>query len=414
MKRVACTIVSANYLHFAWALAESFLRYHPDDEFHLLLVDKIPGDFVSRDSRVKMLAVEDLGIPEFRSLAFKYNILELNTGVKPSYLKYLLSKGADKVIYFDPDIYIFNPVEFIYDALDGASIVLTPHILSPTLDKEHVYERDFLGTGVFNLGFVAIASTAQGRAFLDWWEERCLDYCYEDLRSGLFVDQKWINLAPCLFDEVCILRDAGCNVAYWNLHERSLSTPSSGYMVNGNVPLTFFHYSGYSPSIPDHLSRKLRAAQNVDETLRMLLLFYGERLRANGADTYQKYAYAYKHFSNGQQISALARRLYSVSIDRWGSQDPFDADGEFYTAAKKAGLLSKEDQAGEYSTNNLPVDDVRIRTINRMLFALPKIIGGDRYTMLMKYLSFITILRNQRQLLLAAERQEANLRHQQS
>lgn len=408
MKRVACTIVSANYLHFAWTLAESFLRAHPDDEFHLLLVDKMPAGFTSRDPRVQVLGVEELGLPAFRSLAFKYDILELNTGVKPSYLKYLISRGADKVIYFDPDIYIFNPVELIYRALDSASIVLTPHILSPTPDDAHVYERDFLGTGVFNLGFVAVAATPQGRSFLDWWEERCLDYCYEDLRAGLFVDQKWINLAPCLFDEIHILRDPGCNVAYWNLHERHLTSQPSGYIVNDNAPLTFFHYSGYSPSRPDQLSRKLRVPQNVDDTLRTLLLFYGERLQANGADTYQKYAYSYKCFTNGQQISSLARRLYSVSIDRWGNQDPFDANSEFYAAAKKAGLLSKEDQAGRYSTNNLPVDDLRIRTINRMLFALPKIIGGDRYTMLMKYLSFITILRNQRQLLLAAERQQAN------
>jgi hypothetical protein len=42
-----------------------------------------------------------------------------------------------------------------------------------------------------------------------------------------------------------------------------------------------------------------------------------------------------------------------------------------------------------------------------VLFALPRIIGGDRYTMLMKYLSFISILRNQRQLLLADEPQSA-------
>jgi hypothetical protein len=41
--------------------------------------------------------------------------------------------------------------------------------------------------------------------------------------------------------------------------------------------------------------------------------------------------------------------------------------------------------------------------IDRILFSLPPIIGGDRYTMLMKYLSFISILRNQRRLLLSGE-----------
>ena len=404
MKRVACTIVSANYLHFGWTLAESFLKLHPDDEFHLLLVDRLPEDFTSRDPRVRVLEVEKLGLPAFRSLAFKFDILELNTAVKPSFLKYLLALGADKVIYFDPDIYIFQSVELIYEALDSASIVLTPHILSPTLDSEHVYETDSLAGGVFNLGFVAVSNSLQGRSFLDWWEERCLRFGFHDLRSGLFVDQKWVNLAPCFFDNIYILRHVGCNVAYWNLHERSLSEGGNGYVVNGRWPLVFFHYSGYRLSFPDQLSTKLRRPQIIDEVLRRLLLFYGERLHTNGADIYQKYNYCYAIFSDGSLVPTLARRLYSVTMDRWGNQDPFDVSGDFHAAAKKAGLLSSQDQSGRYSSNNLPVNDWRIRTINRFLFSLPRIIGGDRYTMLMKYLSFISILRNQRQLLLSDER----------
>ena len=143
MKRVACTIVSANYLHFGWTLAESFLKLHPDDEFHLLLVDRLPEDFTSPDPRVRVLEVEKLGLPAFPSLAFKFDILELNTGVKPSFLKYLISLGADKVVYFDPDIYIFHSIELVYEALESASIVLTPHILDDfTYHGRRTYLRE--------------------------------------------------------------------------------------------------------------------------------------------------------------------------------------------------------------------------------------------------------------------------------
>lgn len=399
MRRVACTIVSANYFHFAWTLAESFFRFQPEDEFHLLVVDHLPEDFISRDPRVKVLEVEKLGLSSFRSLAFKYDLLELNTAVKPSFLKYLFERGADKIIYFDPDIYLFRPVELIFEALDSASVVLTPHLLSPTPDPEHVYENDLLVTGVFNLGFVAVSNSAQGRSFLTWWEERCLRFGFEDLRCGLFVDQKWIIHAPCFFDRTHILRHMGCNMAYWNLHERSLGESEQGYMVNGHSPLVFFHFSGYKPAVPDELSGKLRLKQNIYPSLRKLLRFYGERLKANGAEFYPKYQYAYGQFSDGSLITTLARRLYSVTMDQWRDQDPFDATGDFFKAAKKARVLSKQDQSKKYSSNNLPKDDWRIRAINRVLFSLPRVIGGDRYTMLMKYLSFISILRNQRQLL---------------
>ena len=405
MRRVACTIVSANYLHFGWTLAESFFRFHPDDEFYLLLVDRLPEDFVSRNPAVHVVEVEKLGLPGFRALAFKYNILELNTAVKPSFLKYLFEKGADKVIYFDPDIYLFDSLEVIYDALDTASAVLTPHLLSPTPDPEHVYENDLLVTGVFNLGFVAVSNSSQGRRFLDWWEERCLQFGFEDLRCGLFVDQKWLIHAPCFFDNIHILRHAGCNVAYWNLYERALSETAEGYVVNGHSPLVFFHFSGYKPSMPNELSTKLRVKQEIDPALRQLLLLYGDRLKANGADFYRKYPYAYGHFSDGSPVTTLVRRLYSVTMDQWGIDDPFDATASFYKAAKKAGVLSKQDQSGQFSSNNLPRHDWRVKAINRFLFFLPRVIGGDRYTLLMKYLSFITILRHQRQLLLVDESQ---------
>src|ERR1700761_7678550 len=117
MKRAACTIVSANYLHFAWSLAESFFYFHPKDEFYLLLVDKLPEGIKLRDSRVKLIDVEKIGLRDFKSLAFKYDILELNTGVKPTFLKYVFSLGVEKVIYFDPDIYIFHSLDVVYDLL---------------------------------------------------------------------------------------------------------------------------------------------------------------------------------------------------------------------------------------------------------------------------------------------------------
>jgi hypothetical protein len=401
MKRVACTIVSANYLHFGWTLAESFLKLHPNDEFHLLLVDRLPANFSLRDPRVHVTEVEKLDLPEFHSLAFKFDILELNTGVKPSYLKYLFALGVDKIIYFDPDIYLFASIEFIYQTLDYASIVLTPHILTATPDPQHTYEKDFLNSGVFNLGFVAVSNSQQGRAFLDWWEERCLQFGFHDLRSGLFVDQKWVNLALCFFDGIHILREVGCNVAYWNLQERSLSVNDGEYRVNGYSPLFFFHYSGYRINFPDELSSKLRIPQPINETLKRLLNFYRERLYANGAETYPNYAYTYAVFSNGSLVTSLARKIYSITIDQWQNSDPFDASGAFFRAAQKAGLLSRQDESGRFNSMNLPADDWRIRVINRVLFFLPRIVGGDKYTMLMKYLSFITILRNQRQLLAA-------------
>src|SRR4051812_2497856 len=108
MTRAGCTIASLNYLPYARTCCDSYLRFHPDDKFYILLVDRVPPDFELRGERFEIVPVEDLGIENFESIAFKYDILELNTNVKATFLKNLLGRSISKLIYFDPDIRLFH------------------------------------------------------------------------------------------------------------------------------------------------------------------------------------------------------------------------------------------------------------------------------------------------------------------
>src|SRR3984885_3796175 len=205
MIRAACTIVSFNYLAYARTLCNSFLEFHPNDKFYVLLVDRLPQDFDPSRENFALVLVEELGIPDFESVAFKYGILELNTNVKPTFLKRLFTEGIDQLIYFDPDILICAPLHPVFEALNANAIVLTPHCTSP--NEEGAYsEVLLLIDGVFNLGFIALSRAAETDRFLDWWEHRCLTLGYNERWAGLFVDQKWINLVPCYFDSVHVLK----------------------------------------------------------------------------------------------------------------------------------------------------------------------------------------------------------------
>ena len=130
MVRAACTIASYNYLPYARTLCNSFLAIHPDYRFYVLLVDTLPADFDPADDSFDLVLVQDLEIPNFNAVAFKYGILELNTNVKPTFLKNLLDRGIEQLLYFDPDILICSSTAPIYSALDMNSIVLTPHCIS--------------------------------------------------------------------------------------------------------------------------------------------------------------------------------------------------------------------------------------------------------------------------------------------
>jgi hypothetical protein len=175
MTRAACTIVSSNYLPYARTLCDSFLAFHPNDDFYVLLVDRLPENLDLSKERFKLVLVEELEIPNFNSVAFKYGIVELNTNVKPTFLKRLLSLSVDQLIYFDPDIFICSAVDPIYETLTKFGIVLTPHCTSPN-EEDPYAEVMLLVNGVFNLGFIAVSRTEEAERFLTWWEHRCLTY----------------------------------------------------------------------------------------------------------------------------------------------------------------------------------------------------------------------------------------------
>ena len=69
----------------------------------------------------------------------------------------------------------------------------------------------------------------------------------------MFTDQRWVDFVPSFFEHH-ILKDPTYNVAYWNLHARTLTWDGRRYLVDG-APLRFFHFSGFDFRKPWLLSR---------------------------------------------------------------------------------------------------------------------------------------------------------------
>ena len=395
MVRAACTICSLNYLPYARTLCDSFLRYHPDCKFYVLLVDRLPADFERLSERFEMITVEELDIADFPSVAFKYDILELNTNVKPTFLRALLARGIDQLVYLDPDIFVYRALDSVFDALAERSIVLTPHIFS-SIPNDSQSEHFFLMSGVFNLGFVALSKCAETESFLSWWENRCLNLAFHESREGLYVDQKWIDLVPCLFDSLKILKNPGCNMAHWNLHERLLSLDGGVWMVNGNSPLEFYHFSGISVDGAERISKYTdRFNLNNRPDLRSIFEEYRAQLIDHGIRIFNSGKYAFGVFDNGQYINRLTRCIYAANLKTFSDENPFKSSSRFYQWAKTARLFSARDSASSYTRRSYPKADSRLRVLHAMLRLALRMLGADRYSVLMKYLSYISALMNQ-------------------
>ena len=155
------------------------------------------------------------------------------------------------MLYFDPDIEIFGDVEHLADLAALHGVVVTPHHLRPLpRDGRTPTEADFLERGIYNLGFIGTGVGAVESGFLEFWSERLERDGLVDYASMMFTDQLWIDFIDCFPHHV--VGDPGCNVAYWNVGQRSV-TRDGEVPVDGQ-PLVFFHFSGLDPERPHLLS----------------------------------------------------------------------------------------------------------------------------------------------------------------
>lgn len=300
---LAFTICSVNYLAQARTLGDSLQQTNPDWQFVIGLVDdlqtaSLPADLLPA---YPMLEVAALNIPDFAGMCARYDITELNTAVKPFFIEHFFqsSPRPDAVIYFDPDIIVFQPLTRLANALETNSLVLTPHTIAPSPDWETPNEQEHLNTGIFNLGFIGLRNDPTARQFVAWWQQRLIYECRIDLCEGLFVDQHWVNFAPIYYDNVLIEKHKGYNVAYWNIHERTLIEQGDHWFVQDpaggeRVPLQFFHYSGYGVQQPGAISKyQTRYTFEQRPDLTPLFQLYHNRLIQNGNDTYRTYPCVY-------------------------------------------------------------------------------------------------------------------------
>lgn len=315
----AYTSFTFSYLNRARVLATSLRRLHPDWTIWAVLTDKSPEGFVfdlATEAFDRLLTVEELFGAETERWLFGHDIVEACTAVKArAHLRIMDEPGAECVVYFDPDIAVFNSMDPVTDLLANHSIVLTPHQVDPEPADDTRAIRDneitSLDFGSFNLGFLATNTGTEAKRFIRWWDERLHDWCHDQLDIGLFVDQKWCNLVPCFFDGVKVLRDPGYNVASWNLNQREMHFDAEGRALINGRPLRFYHFTKLGP-LGEAMTR--RYAGNNGEVFELWWWYRQQVIRFTDPAIPKGWWY-YGTFDNGEPISKRMRVLYRSRKD---------------------------------------------------------------------------------------------------
>lgn len=382
------TVCNLAYLPKALVLAESLVKFD-QPKLKIYIFDRkveidLPTDLA------EFYWVEEIGLANVRQYAFKYDIVEFSTSLKP-WITLKLLEQHDNIIFLDPDTCVFSRLDGIWEKLGTHDIILTPHYVTPHVEGD----IGMLRFGSFNLGFYAVSSTSEARRFLQWWNDRCLEHCYFETQFGLSTDQKWVSIAPCFFPTLHVSFNLGYNVAFWNSHERTLTSDGQGgYDVNKKFPLVFFHFSSFDEENPELLSK--RAFSGRDQKRQDLLevsLYYKERL-SHFSFIPATTPYAFDYMSDGKYISPTLRRAYASTLDEFPSgHDPFDSKGPVYQFAKKNYLFEATGRYKPAGFEDAKAHAGKLNLINSLLKVILYAIGPNRFMNLSRLFVYLSSFR---------------------
>lgn len=314
MRRAFFTSASYAYLDRARILFGTIREFHPDWEIWLCLVDDAPdGVNVDFDSEAVDFVVNarDLPIVDFQSWSFSHNVVELCTAVKGTMLCTMLDDGIDRVVYLDPDIALFGPLTEAVELLDTRCGVITPHLVQPETTPEGIRDNEIgaLKHGIYNLGFLAVNSSAEGRRLAEWWRDRLVAYCFEDVPNGIFTDQKWFDHVPVFFPTVATLLHPGYNVASWNLSQRPIAIRRDGAITAGGEPLRFFHFTKLGTAGIKMIERYAGATADVFE----IVCWYNALLAKSRLAGLPDRWWSYSRYDNGSLITPADRLAHRAA-----------------------------------------------------------------------------------------------------
>ncbi|MCX6343484.1 MAG: glycosyl transferase [Armatimonadetes bacterium] len=137
--------------------------------------------------------------------------------------------------YVDSDICFFESPSRIFEELGDKSILIDPHDFS----EEYARLARF---GKYNVGVLAFRADEEGIACLEWWRERCLEWCGLTYEDGKYGDQAYLDEFPNRYNKL-VEASVGIRLAPWNALTHTITTCNDGIYAGGHKVVCYHFQS---------------------------------------------------------------------------------------------------------------------------------------------------------------------------
>lgn len=206
-----CYTIATNHdIPKARILSESIKGIYPDWNVCVVFIESPDNCYANGDEDFTIIKHNELGIEQLESWLFMHNEEEAKRAFKVLALSYIMEiLKSKKIIFLDLLSANASLLKKIETSLNQYSICLVPKITKPATEKSSVIEQEIrlLREGSFDLSIFGIKNNEQGKRFAEWWKQRINVHCYQNDERGIYFEQKWCNLVPVIFDNVCIIQN---------------------------------------------------------------------------------------------------------------------------------------------------------------------------------------------------------------
>jgi len=240
------TSASKAQLASARVLAESVKKFNDTSIFILLFNDVEADDFDwQAEPFDEVVHSHKLGLNNFFQVVTQFSEAAFCEATKAFFARFVLENySAGQVTYLDPMCEVFCSLREFQKLHESYDIVLTPYIGNASELESHINFDEQVSTTpkILNSGFFSVSNSANGKQFLDWWNQQLLPGSTEDLNNKLAENINHIDFAPYLFERVHVFSDPAFSTGIWSSSTRAITNVENVWLVDQNQ-LAVYHFS---------------------------------------------------------------------------------------------------------------------------------------------------------------------------
>jgi hypothetical protein len=236
-------LFDSNYLPRALVMYRSLINTGEEFTLYVVCFDDLAYEILKKLQLTRIVPIQLSSFESNELLAIKQTRTagEYCWTCTPHVIRYVLDTyNLQQVTYLDADLYFYAKPSILLSEFEskGASVLITEHRYTPMYDYS-------ITSGVYCVQFMTFKADEYGLEALKWWQDRCVEWCFNRHEDGKFGDQKYLDDWTTRFKGVHVLQHLGGGVAPWNVQQYKVNKVGGQVYVD-NTLLNFYHFQNYT------------------------------------------------------------------------------------------------------------------------------------------------------------------------